>query len=154
MKTRERWWDEGLYCVSAEESGFLCPPDFCQACQGSCHCSHCCQPPVPPASVCVLFPGFLVMATCYVSSPPHRPSSSLRSPSSPPRRLVFSPPCKVILQVEVGHLEACGLAVDWYAVFSLNPRSPQGTEAQGALEAQRGGRPASPHRIRPPPGRA
>lgn len=70
--------------------------------------------PVPPASVCVLFPCFLVMATCSVSSPPHHPSS----PRSPSLHLVafFFSPCKVILQVEVGHLEACGLAVDWYAV--------------------------------------
>lgn len=68
---------------------------------------------VPPASVCVLFPCFLVMATCFVSSPPHHPSSAW----SPSIHIDASfSPCKVILQVEVGHLEACGLAVEWCAV--------------------------------------
>lgn len=69
--------------------------------------------PVSPASVCVLFPCFLVMATCYVSSPPHHPPS----PWSPFLNLIatFSP-CKAILQVEVGCFKACGLAVDWCVV--------------------------------------
>lgn len=86
---------------------------------------------VPPASVCVSFPRFLVMATCSVSSPPHHPSSpwspSIHNDAS------FSA-SKAILQVEVGHLEACGLAVEWCAVSPPNQCSPQGLRPRGLLK--------------------
>lgn len=107
-------------------------PDFslqgCHSPQGNCHCAHCWQPHVPPTSVCVLFPCFLTMATCYASFPPHHPSSRW----SPSVQFVDSFSLyKVILQVKVGHSEACGLAVDW---FLPKPILTPETEAQGPLK--------------------
>ena len=136
------WFDVGLYCtLQEEERGWLesesrCPPDFsntgCQACQGSCQCSHCwqprCHPPLfvfySPASSSwqpAMFPLLLTILLL--------PSLSL-STSSP-------------LFLCIKWFSRCRLAiwrlVDWQltgARFLPEPVLTPGTEAQGALEAQ------------------
>lgn len=93
---RERWCDVRLYCRRKEERGErrreLTTRLLQQSVPGvpeKLSLLSLLTTPVPPATVCVLFPRFLVMATCYVSSRPHHPSSP-RSPFSPPRHLFFA----------------------------------------------------------------
>lgn len=118
-ENKESGWVEWIVHCKLNE-GDWSPPSLFN--KGSQPCQKNCQRSFPPCnSKC-----HLVMATTVSSYHPFSP----RSPSL--QFAAFFCPCKVILQVKAGHLEACGLAVACCVVSPYSKPVPApGTEAQG-----------------------
>lgn len=135
-----------------EESGFFCPLDLCrggcQACQGSCHCSHCWQPWCHQ-------PLFVLYSPAFLSWQPATFPLLLTILLLPGLPLSTLTPLFLLAKWFSRWTLAIWRLVDWQlsgARFLPEPVLTPGTEAQGVFEAQRGQHPASPHRVRPPPG--